>query len=595
MINRQASRSITFLLLCATLCTAVRAAEPEAGPPHAGETAEQRAERLEWWKSARFGMFVHWGVYSVVGGQYRGQELPNSAEWMMCRGKIPIAEYKGYADRFNPTKFDAQAFVKLAKDAGMKYLVITAKHHDGFSMFASESNSFNVVEATPFKRDIMKELADACQEQGIRFGFYYSQAQDWNHPGGFGNGWDKTLKRVSNDEYVRDKAAPEVKQLLTKYGPIGIFWWDTPRKMSRESFDSLHSLTSLQPNVITNDRLGEDYPGDYKTFERKIPRQAPAAEDWEVCMPISGSWGYKLSDKSFKSTTTLIQNLADIASKGGNYLLNVSPTGEGVLLPQATERLEAIGRWMETNSESIYGTSASPLPKLDWGRCTTKKSDAGTKLYLHVFDWPEGGQLLVPGLKNSVVAASLLDGGSPVDAVLGEDGVTIDLPSQAPDQANSVVVLEVSGPLEVEQESTSVGEGGALVLTADTAFTHNNEGSQEIRLQNHDDIPNLAYWTDQEAWVEWSFSVDRPGVYQVWAELAVEESKTRFDIGLPGQLQTVEVASTGGYREYATKHLGEVQLLESGNHMLRIKPVSGSWEPVNLRKIELKPAASGGR
>ena len=271
----------------------------------ATKTVESKADRdarLAWWREGRFGMFVHWGVYSVVGGKYKGQDLPNSAEWMMARGKIPIAEYEKYAEQFNPVKFDADEFVARAKRAGMKYIVITAKHHDGFAMFGSEATDYNVVDKTPFKRDIMKELADACAEQDIKFGFYYSQAQDWHHPGGFGNGWDKTIKRVSSDEYVMEKAVPEVKQLMTDYGDVGIFWWDTPRKMSKESFDALHSLTKLQKDTITNDRLGEDYPGDYKTFERNIPQRAPVGKDWEVCMPISGSWGYKIGDDNFKST-----------------------------------------------------------------------------------------------------------------------------------------------------------------------------------------------------------------------------------------------------------------------------------------------------
>ena len=210
---------------------------------------QTRDERLAWWRDARFGMFVHWGVYSTVGGEYNGKKLPNSAEWMMARGKIPIAEYEKYAAQFNPTDFDAEKFVGLAKEAGMKYIVITAKHHDGFAMFDSNAGPYNVVDASPFGRDIMKELADECQKQGIKFGFYYSQAQDWHHPGGFGNSWDKTIKRVSSDKYVFEKAVPEVKQLLTDYGPIGIFWWDTPRKMSPEAFDALHSLTKLQPDV----------------------------------------------------------------------------------------------------------------------------------------------------------------------------------------------------------------------------------------------------------------------------------------------------------------------------------------------------------
>ncbi len=448
------------------------------------ESREQtRDQRMAWWRDAKFGMFVHWGVYSVTGGEYKGQKLPNSAEWMMNRGRIPIAEYEQYAAQFNPTKFDAAEFVGLAKQAGMKYLVITAKHHDGFSMFGSKCSSYNVVDATPLKRDIMKELSDECQKQGIRLGFYYSQAQDWHHPGGMGNSWDKSIKRVSNDEYVRQKAVPEVKQLLTEYGPIGIFWWDTPRAMSRESFDSLHSLTKLQPSVITNDRLGDDYPGDYKTFERQIPPQAPAGKDWEVCMPISGSWGYKKIDTDFKSPTTLIRNLIDIASKGGNYLLNVSPTGEGTLLPEAVERLKLIGQWMKINGESIYGTSASPLPKLTWGRCTAKSVDGGTLLYLHVFDWPTDGKLLVPGVKNEVQRASLLAGGTVLKSRATEAGVELSLPSEAPDKNASVIAMKVDGALDIGVHLPSPDKNGSLVLSADMAYIHNNEGSRQASVR----------------------------------------------------------------------------------------------------------------
>ena len=249
----------TLLLLALLLSSACTLNAQEASHSKTTESKVDREARMAWWKEARFGMFVHWGIYSTTGGLYKGQKLPNSAEWMMCRGKISIAEYQEYAAQFNPVKFDADEFVGRAKRAGMKYIVITAKHHDGFAMFGSKCSDYDVVDKTPFGRDIMKELADACQKQGIKFGFYYSQAQDWHHPGGFGNNWDKTIKRVSSDEYVMNKAVPEVKQLLTDYGPIGIFWWDTPRKMSKESFDALHSLTSLQKETITNDRLGDEY------------------------------------------------------------------------------------------------------------------------------------------------------------------------------------------------------------------------------------------------------------------------------------------------------------------------------------------------
>ena len=582
-------KSIKFIalatLLLATLPSPTTA--QETTDAHA-ESKQDRDQRMNWWREGKFGMFVHWGVYSTTGGLYKGQKLPNSAEWMMCRGKIPIAEYEQYAANFNPTKFDADKFVGLAKQAGMKYLVITAKHHDGFAMFASQAGDWDVVDRSPFGRDIMKELAVACEKQDIKFGFYYSQAQDWHHPGGFGNGWDKTLKRVSSDEYVMNKAVPEVKQLLTDYGPIGIFWWDTPRKMTKESFDALHSLTKLQSDVITNDRLGDDYPGDYKTFERHIPDRAPVGKDWEVCMPISGSWGYKIGDDSFKSTTKLIRNLIEIASMGGNYLLNVSPTGEGILLPQAVERLKAVGDWMKVNGESIYGTQASPMGELEWGRCTSKESNGETTLYFHVYDWPTDGKLLVPGLKNSVKSASLLDGGTVLQAESSDAGVMVTLPATAPDEHASVIAMKVAGTLEVEAVLPTVGKDGKLALTADRAYINNNEGSRNAGLSEHDDVPHINYWVDNEASVEWAFRTKVAGEYEVLGELAVEAPKTKFNIDVAGQTLSAEIESTGGYSKYKEESLGMIKFDKAGDYTLRVKPDASAWKPMNLRQIILR-------
>ncbi|MDP4623909.1 MAG: alpha-L-fucosidase, partial [Akkermansiaceae bacterium] len=548
---------------------------------------EQQEKRMEWWHEAKFGMFIHWGIYSVVGGQYKGEELPNSAEWMMCRGKIPIAEYKQYAEQFNPEKFDATEFVRMAKEAGMKYIVITAKHHDGFAMFDSVWGDYDVVDATPFKRDIMKELSHACAEQGLRFGFYYSQAQDWHHPGGFGNNWDKTIERVSSDDYVNEKVIPEVKQLLTEYGPISILWWDTPRDMSQEAFDNIYSLRDLQPGIITNDRLGKDMPGDHKTFERHIPDRGPVDQAWEVCMPISGSWGYKKIDTDFKSTKELIRNLADIASKGGNYLLNVSPTGEGVVLSQAQERLKEIGAWMKINSESIYGTTGSPFKKLDWGRCTKKQYAKGSTLYFHVFDWPEDGKLVVPGLKNEIKQAYLMADWKHLETSQDDSGTTISLPENAPDPINSVVVVHIGGALEVEQSGITQNEDGSVDLLAEDAYIHNNEGSQNAALQDRGEDPwNIGLWTDKEATVEWDFKITEPTSFEVIANIALEEdSELTFTVN--GETIKAKVKATGSYGEYTEQSLGKFSVKSPGNYNIRLKPEK-NWKPINLRKVELK-------
>jgi alpha-L-fucosidase len=589
MIARAKMWMACYCLLCTVLGHTLGAGHASVPWSYVKETPEQHAAKMQWWNTARFGMFVHWGAYAVTGGEYKGHMPTNSAEWMMNKARIPIAEYKKEnVDKFNPTEFDADAFVGLAKEAGMRYLVITAKHHDGFSMFHSKCSPYNVVDATPFKRDVMKELAVACRDQGIRFGFYYSQCQDWHHPGGMGNNWDETIQRVSFDEYVQEKAAPEIRQLLTEYGPISIFWWDTPRDMSKQAFDGLHSSTDLQPGIITNDRLGKEYPGDHRTFERRIPRQAPVGVDWEVCMPISGSWGHKKSDTNFKSTETLIRSLADIASKGGNYLLNVSPTGKGTLLPQATERLRAIGQWMKINGESIYGTTASPFERLEWGRCTKKEFARGTTLYLHVFDWPKDGRLFVPGLKSKVEQAYLMDGWQGLTTEQTESGVVVSLPEQAPGEIVSVVVVKVSGTLDIETALPMPQEDRSLVLSADEAYIHNNEGSRSARVQQHDGVANIGYWTDAEAWVEWSFEIDRPGRYQVFAEVAIEAESTRFYMVLPHQRVSVEARYTGGYGKYVDKALGEIAFDTPGEYTLQIKPERNDWQPMNLRQIELK-------
>jgi alpha-L-fucosidase len=432
-----------------------------------------KEERMAWWRDARFGMFIHWGVYSIPAGTWDGRQIGSIGEWIMNRAKIPVNDYQNMAKQFNPVKYDPDAWVRMAKDAGMKYIVITSKHHDGFALFETKASKWNVVDATVYGKDLLKPLAEACKKYGIKLGFYYSQAQDWNNPGGSAarrptkegwanpdsviidaytkehhGHWDPRQETKTFEQYIDDVAVPQVKELLTNYGELAVLWWDTPTGMTDEAATKLQSLLALQPQIITNDRLKRpNFPGDHKTPEQRIPNLADLdGTDWETCMTMNGTWGYKSYDHNYKSPQKLIQNLLDIASKGGNFLLNVGPTAEGEFPPESVEILAKIGQWMKVNSEAVYGTKASPWGLFPWGRCTKKETKSGTSLYFSVFEWPADGKLVIPGVKNSIVSAKLLATGAKVKTLLAKDGnLTITLPATAPDPLVTVIRVDVKG------------------------------------------------------------------------------------------------------------------------------------------------------
>ena len=426
-------------------------------------------ERMKWWREARFGMFIHWGVYAVPAGVYKGQKINRIGEWIMNRGKIPVAEYKMFAKELNPVKYDPDAWVRMAKDAGMKYIVITSKHHDGFALFDSKATDWDVVDATPYGKDLIKPLAEACKKYGIKLGLYYSHAQDWCHPGGAAarrvategwanpdsvsidvytaaheGHWDPFQTSKPMSQYIDEIAVPQVREILTNYGEIAILWWDTPTGMTDEYAEKLQALVKLQPNIITNDRLKRpNFPGDYKTPEQRIPKLDELdGKDWETCMTMNETWGYKSWAHNWKSTQTLIRNLIDITSKGGNYLLNVGPKADGEFPIESINTLKEMGAWMKVNGEAIYGTNKSPLETLPWGRCTSK-NDPGTSggktiLYLSVFDWPKDGKLKVAGVKGNVDEVTLLATGKKLKFNPGKE-LEISVPATQPDEIATVI------------------------------------------------------------------------------------------------------------------------------------------------------------
>lgn len=356
------SKSMMVFTLSGLLYSGIAGAQNKISP--FPETKEEKQTRMTWWTNDRFGLFLHWGLYSVTAGDWKGKPTRGGEHFMLYE-RIPVQEYGQIAKLFNPVKFDAAHWVKLAKDAGMKYIVITAKHHDGFAMYDSPSSDYNIVKQTPFKKDPMKDLAAACKKHGIKLCFYYSLGRDWQDPdvptnwpikAGRSNTWDfpnedaKVLSR-----YFERKVKPQIRELLTHYGPIGVIWFDTPELITKaQSIELKNMIHELQPDCIVNSRIGNGQ-GDFAVSEQEIASKANA-KPWESCVTISSNWGYNRHDSAWKSPEVLLRQLVEVTSKGGNYLLNVGPKGDGSIPMESEERLADIGKWMKVNKEAIYGS-----------------------------------------------------------------------------------------------------------------------------------------------------------------------------------------------------------------------------------------------
>jgi alpha-L-fucosidase len=417
-----------------------------------------RDQRMEWWRGARFGLFIHWGLYSIPAGEWKDQT--DHAEWIRTSALIPSEEYDKFVQQFNPVKFNAEEWVKAAKDAGMKYIILTSKHHDGFCLFDSKYTDFDIM-STPFKRDILKELADACRKNDMKIGWYHS-IMDWHNPDYLPRReWEtsRPFDSTSFDRYF-DYLEKQVKEIVTNYGDISVLWFDGEweNTWSHEYALKLYNyIREIDPDIIINNRIdvfregmdgmstNSEALGDFGTPEQEIPEEGLPGKDWESCMTMNDHWGYNKSDNNWKSARELIRNLVDIASKGGNYLLNIGPTSEGIFPQPSLDRLKLIGTWMKVNGASIYGTQAGPFKRSGWGKCTQKQTATGTRLYLHVFDWPKNGKLLVPGLLNEPTKAFLLSDTKESSLAIGKrnGSIEISLPLLVPDSNNSVVVLDI--------------------------------------------------------------------------------------------------------------------------------------------------------
>jgi len=401
-------------------------------------------QKLEWFKDAHFGMFLHFGLYSSYGGFWKGEEkkVNNCAEWLMIAAQANRLEYAQAAKTFNPKNYNPKQWAKTMKAAGMKYMVVTTKHHDGFAMFATKASKYNVVDATPYGKDVIGPLIAAARAEGIKIGLYYSQNLDWYHPGGGGN-WhnkDTDFPDYNNDKknfswYVDNIAIPQLKEILTKYGKIDLLWYDINGGMPQEIGERIHQVVSkISPDTVVNNRLSNWHKGNVETPEKLVPPNGVPGKLWESCITLNGSWGYASNDERWKSVPFLIEQLCDITSKGGNYLLNVGVQPDGAFPKEATKRLLKVGKWMDKNSEAIHDTRVTIFPSYPaWGRFTTKYGEKGSNksnLYAIVFETPDSKELRIDGIRNKVVSASILDNGKKLEIEQHDNTLVVKLPDR---------------------------------------------------------------------------------------------------------------------------------------------------------------------
>lgn len=549
------------------------------------DTTPDEPGRMDWWREARFGMFIHWGLYAIPAGVWEGREVPGIGEWIMHYAQISPEDYEPLAARFNPVQFDAREWARLAREAGMRYLVITSKHHDGFCLFDSAYTEYDIMDATPFRRDIMRELADACRAEGVRIGWYHS-IMDWHHPDAGGD------RFPAYAEVLRK----QVVELLANYGPIDVMWFDgewIPEWTVEHGVELERLCRAVSPGVIVNNRVGKRGAGmgdmsrtvgDFATPEQTVPATGLPGLDWESCITMNDTWGFKANDHNWKSADDLIRMVVDVASKGGNLLLNVGPTAEGLIPQPSVERLLAIGEWLGRNGEAVYGTRAGPFRRLPWGRCTRR----GETLYLHVFDWPEDGRLVVPGLRNRVGRAWLLADpqGRALTVERDGEGVVVHVPSGPSSQPVTVIALTVEGEPDVATVPIRQGAEGVLTLHARDGTIDGVHAQYEVGHGKD----NIGFWTDPADSVWWEAEVPG-GRYTVEVEYARDAgSGGAFVVEVGDRRADGRAVPTGSWTTFATLDLGPIAVGGEGIRHIRVRPVRiDGLALMNLQAVRLRP------
>jgi alpha-L-fucosidase len=520
-------------------------------------------QRMQWFTDAQFGLFIHYGVYSTLGGEWKGQPVPRYAEWIQRWGQISPEEYIPLAANFNPEKLDADLWVKTAKAAGMKYMVITTKHHEGFCLWDSALTEYDLGEATTFNRDILGELKAACDKYGIKFGTYYSII-DWHHP-------SQRAQKANAQTPMNDKAGyvaymkGQLKELIERYHPA-VMWfdgdWATWWTME-DGIDLYNYLRTLDPELVINNRVAKrkEFTKDYGTPENQTPGAA-LDHIWEACWTVNHSWGFKKSDTNWKSTTELIQKQIEINTKGGNLLLNVGPHADGSWPDESILQLNEMGAWNHAYSEAVYGTEYVELPAQTWGRLAQSKAstpEAG-ELFAYVFNWPANGKLLIQGLAVDQAGAFTYDGAL-LPATLTRTGLEIDLSSAKADPLATVLRITYSG-MQVAEAAPSLDLG----LTGNELILSAAEARLSGKVNKLEDGDHIGFWTDPADTASWTLNVPAPGTFAVKALYACDKkySDSEVQLTVSGKTLTARVAPSKNWGTYTMMDLGVVELDQVG-------------------------------
>jgi alpha-L-fucosidase len=551
------------------------------------------AQRGQLFADGNYAMFIHWGIYSQLANEVDGKTYYGIGEWIMNKkmAGIPIPRYRELAKTFNPVKFDAMEIAQLAKDAGMKYIVITAKHHDGFAMYHSKANKFNIGDASPIKVDPMKELAAACKEIGLGFGFYYSHNQDWTFPGG-GNGPGKDAEGnpATFDDYFQKKCLPQVKEITSEYGPIVLVWFDTPGKMPKKYVQQLVDVVrENQPDALVSGRAGHNL-GDYQSLgDMEVPHQNVEGL-WEAVDTTNDSWGYAWYDQNWKTPKMVLERLISCVARGGTYMLNIGPRGDGSVPERAAASLRESGQWIRRYPQVVYAADASPWNHaLPWGDVTVKEN----KMFLSVMEWPKNGTLYLPGLKTEIVQASLLigDGSEPIKSERVGSWTRFELPPVGPDPLVSVIEVQLSGPPEAD-DTFGIDPGIKTEIRAEFAEVtgasqENKRWMEKFGEWKH--VVQVTDWDSKDDKATWEVDVVSPGDYQIDLTYTGEGRLVwRVSVESGQVIQNQQNAS----QNYQSYPIGWLRFPSPGRYRVSASCIDGNIASGSLQSITFTPVAT---